>query len=212
MDSTKCIAALFDFDGVVMDTEWQYSEFWNLYGHIYFPGMENVDQQIKGNTLFHILSHSKEMQQRLANHLDEYEKQMQYEYLPGLLQLWQELRERGIKIAIVTSSTNQKMSNVYAKHPELTGLVDKILTADFFTKSKPDPECFLLGAKVFDTVPENCVVFEDSFNGLKAGNAAGMKVVGLSTTNPAEKISHLASIVIPDFSDFTVDSMLDLLK
>ena len=216
MDSTKCIAALFDFDGVVMDTEWQYSEFWNLYGHIYFPGMENVDQQIKGNTLFHIfekyLSHSKEMQQRLANHLDEYEKQMQYEYLPGLLQLWAELRERGIKIAIVTSSTNQKMSNVYAKHPELTGLVDKILTADFFTKSKPDPECFLLGAKVFDTVPENCVVFEDSFNGLKAGNAAGMKVVGLSTTNPAEKIAHLASIVIPDFSDFTVDNMLDLLK
>ena len=65
---------------------------------------------------------------------------------------------------------------------------------------------------MFDTVPENCVVFEDSFNGLKAGNAAGMKVVGLSTTNPAEKIAHLASIVIPDFSDFTVDSMLDLLK
>jgi beta-phosphoglucomutase-like phosphatase (HAD superfamily) len=56
------------------------------------------------------------------------------------------------------------------------------------------------------------VVFEDSFNGLKAGNAAGMKVVGLSTTNPAEKIAHLASIVIPDFSDFTVDNMLDLLK
>lgn len=216
MDSTKCIAALFDFDGVVMDTEWQYSKFWNLYGHIYFPGMENMDQQIKGNTLFHIfekyLSHSPELQKQLAEHLDSYEKEMEYVFLPGLERLWQELRAEGIKIAIVTSSTNQKMSNVYAKHPELPGMVDKILTADCFTKSKPHPECFLLGAEVFDTVPENCVVFEDSFNGLAAGNAAGMKVVGLSTTNPNEAICDKAHVVIPDFENFSVADIKRLLE
>lgn len=216
MNPTKCIAALFDFDGVVMDTEWQYSNFWNLYGHIYFPNMENVDQQIKGNTLFHIfekyLSHSPEMQKQLAEHLDAYEKEMEYKFLPGLERLWQELRANGVKIAIVTSSTNKKMNNVYAKHPELPDMVDKILTADMFTRSKPHPECFLLGAEVFDTVPENCVVFEDSFNGLAAGNAAGMKVVGLSTTNSAESIRDKANIVIPNFVNFTFNDMIDLLK
>ena len=53
------------------------------------------------------------------------------------------------------------MSNVYKAHPELKQSVDRILTAEMFTHSKPDPECFLLGATVFDTVPENCVVIED---------------------------------------------------
>ena len=94
-----------------------------------------------------------------------------------------ELRANGVKIAIVTSSNEMKMNNAYKAHPELKQSVDRILTAEMFTRSKPDPECFLLGATVFDTVPENCVVFEDSFHGLEAGNRAGMTVIGLATTN-----------------------------
>ena len=116
-----------------------------------------------------------------------------------------------MKIAIVTSSNELKMANVYAVHPELKELVDRILTAEMFTRSKPAPDCFLLGAEVFDTVPENCVVFEDSFHGLEAGNAAGMTVVGLSTTNPAEAIRDKCKLVIPDFTSFGYEKMKSLL-
>ena len=57
-----------------------------------------------------------------------------------------------------------------------------------------------------------CVVFEDSFNGLKAGRAAGMKVVGLSTTNAPEQIQDLCDAgVIPDFRDFDVEKLLEML-
>ena len=94
---------------------------------------------------------------------------------------------------------------------ELKNMVDRILTAEMFQKSKPDPDCFLLGAKVFETLPANCVVFEDSFHGIQAGNAAGMPVVGLSTTNPAEAIQNQCARVIPNFTRFTYEEMMNLL-
>ena len=216
MNPTKCLAALFDFDGVVMDTEPQYTEFWNNQGSLYFPDIENFGQKIKGNTLFHIfekyLPNNPEVRERLTADIAAFESQMRYEYVPGLETFMKELREKGVKIAIVTSSDNQKMGNVYRAHPEIHTMVDKILTADSFTYSKPHPECFLLGAELLGTVPENCVVFEDSFNGLAAGNAAGMKVVGLSTTNSAETIQDKADVVIPDFMNFSYEKMMDLLK
>lgn len=216
MNPNKCLAALFDFDGVVMDTEPQYTEFWNQQGSLFFPDIENFGQQIKGNTLFHIfekyLPDAPETRAKLAAEIAAFEKRMRYEYVPGLEAFMEELRAKGVKIAIVTSSDNQKMENVYRSHPEIHTMVDRILTANLFTHSKPHPECFLLGAEVFETVPENCVVFEDSFNGLAAGNAAGMKVVGLSTTNPEDAIRDKADVVIPNFVGFTYEKMLNLLS
>jgi beta-phosphoglucomutase-like phosphatase (HAD superfamily) len=81
-----------------------------------------------------------------------------------------------------------------------------------FAKGKPAPDCYLLGAEVFQIDIKNCVVFEDSFHGLEAGRSAGMKVVGLATTNPKEKIAHLSDIVIEDFTQFDINNMMDLIQ
>ena len=137
---------------------------------------------------------------------------MTFEYIVGVVDFMKDLRAHDVKIAIVTSSNELKMANVYAAHPELKeGLVDRILTAEMFTRSKPAPDCFLLGTEVFGTVPQNCVVFEDSFHGLEAGNAAGMTVVGLSTTNTAEAIKDKCKLSIPDFVGFNYEKMMALL-
>ena len=85
--------------------------------------------------------------------------------------------------------------------------MDAIITADKVTHSKPHPECFLLGAETLGIPIENCVVFEDSFHGIEAGTRAGMKVIGLATTNPASAIEDKASMVIPDFVGFTYEKM-----
>ena len=216
MDKTKTIAALFDFDGVVMDTESQYTIYWNEVGRIYHPEMENFGLLIKGQTLSQIYDRFfKGMdaeRAEITKGLDKFESEMEYEYVPGVVEFMKELRNNGVKIAIVTSSNEKKMSNVYSSHPELKGLVDRILTAEMFTRSKPAPDCFLLGAKVFDTVPENSVVFEDSFHGLQAGKSAGMLVVGLSTTNSKEAIKDKCDVVIPDFSNFTFSDLISLLN
>lgn len=215
MDNTKCIAALFDFDGVVMDTETQYSLFWNKIGKQYFPQIEEFGRIIKGQTLVNIYAKyfagMEKEQQDITARLNQFEKDMAYEYIPGVVEFMKDLRAHGVKMAIVTSSNDLKMANVYKAHPELKELVDRILTAEMFTRSKPAPDCFLLGAEVFGTVPQNCVVFEDSFHGLEAGNAAGMAVVGLCTTNPKEAIADKCKLVIPDFTAFSFEKMKALL-
>lgn len=216
MNSTKCMAALFDFDGVVMDTETQYSMFWDEQGRRYHPELPELGRIIKGQTLAQIYDNyfagMEEVQQKITEELNLFEQNMLYNYIPGVEAFMRELRANGVKIAIVTSSNEMKMSNVYRAHPELKQNVDRILTAEMFTHSKPDPECFLLGAAVFDTVPENCVVFEDSFHGLEAGNRAGMTVVGLATTNTEEQIRDKASIVIQDFNGFGFEKMKNIMR
>lgn len=207
MDHTKCVAALFDFDGVVVDTEPQYTIFWDEQGRKYLSE-EDFGRSIKGQTLGQIFgghfAGMDDIQQQIVSDLNEYEKHMRFDFMPGVVDFMKALKEKGIKMAIVTSSNDLKMANVYREHPELTSMVDRILTSDLFTRSKPDPECFLMGAKVFDTVVDNCVVFEDSFHGLEAARRAGMKIVGLCTTNPREAISDKANVVIDDFTNFTI--------
>lgn len=216
MNSTKCIAALFDFDGVVVDTETQYSVFWNEQGRKYHPELPEFGRMIKGQTLTQIydkyFAGMEDVQHEITEELNAFEQNMSFDYIPGVESFMKELRANGVKIAIVTSSNEKKMSNAYKAHPELKERVDRILTAEMFTHSKPHPECFLLGAEVFDTVPENCVVFEDSFHGLEAGNRAGMTVVGLATTNPAEEIRDKANAVIQDFNGFSFEKMKNIMR
>ena len=216
MDKTKCIAALFDFDGVVMDTETQYTVYWDEVGRQYHPELPHFGALIKGQTLTQIydkhFAGMTEEQSKITARLNRFEREMTFEYIAGVVDFMKDLRAHGVKIAIVTSSNELKMANVYAAHPELKeGLVDRILTAEMFTRSKPAPDCFLLGAEVFGTLPQNCVVFEDSFHGLEAGNAAGMTVVGLSTTNTAEAIKDKCKLSIPDFVGFNYEKMMALL-
>ena len=211
MNSGKTIAALFDFDGVVMDTESQYSVFWNEQGREYLD-TKDFGRIIKGQTLTQIFdkyfADKKDVQEIIENKLEDFEKNMSYEYLPGVFQFITELRGKGVKIALVTSSNEKKMANVYHIHPEITDLFDKILTAEHFTKSKPNPECFLLGMKLFGATPNHSYVFEDSFHGLKAGMDSGATVIGLATTNPQEAISGKAHHVINDFTDMTYDKLI----
>lgn len=216
MNIEKPIAALFDFDGVVMDTESQYTLFWDEKGKEHHPEIPDFGHHIKGQTLTQLYEkyflYPEELQPQITKELNEFETHMNFEYIPGVVDFMKELRSRGVKIAIVTSSNDKKMANAYRAHPELPDLVDRILTADMFTHSKPHPECFLMGAEVLEAPIENCIVFEDSFHGLEAGNRAGMKVVGLSTTNPASAINDKASVVIPDFVGFSYEKMIAILQ
>lgn len=210
------IAVLFDFDGVVMDTETQYSIFWGELGKEYHPEIESFERVIKGQTMGQIFDgHFKGMdsvQELIMRKLDKFENEMEYNYIPGVLDFISDLRANGVKIAVVTSSSLVKMEKVYRVHPELLTIFDVILTANMFKESKPNPECFLLGAEMLGALPANSFVFEDSFHGLKAGNAAKMNVIGLATTNSAEAICDKAHLVIDDFINFTFEQMMSVQK
>lgn len=209
----RTIAALFDFDGVIMDTEAQYTLFWNEQGSVYL-GENNFGYGIKGQTLTQIYNKyflgKEAIQQEITDKLDEFEKHMYYEYIPGVKDFIIDMKRNCAKIAIVTSSNEKKMKNVYHAHPELKELVDCILTSEMFIKSKPSPDCFLAAMKLLDISPENTYVFEDSFHGLQAGIASGATVIGLATTNSRDDIKGKAHFVIDDFVEMTYDKLLAL--
>ena len=197
-------AAFFDLDGVVFDTEPQYTVFWGAQCREFHPEHPGLEHEIKGQTLVQIYDAwfsgpLAEKQALITQRLDDYERQMSYDYLPGFEAFVCALRQKGVKTAVVTSSNRPKMEAVYKSHPEFKQLFDAILTSEDFSASKPAPDCYLKAAERFGTLPVECVVFEDSFNGLKAGRAAGMYVVGLATTNPKEAISPLCDRVVSDF-------------
>lgn len=203
MTKSSLRAALFDLDGVVFDTESQYSIFWGEQCRLYHPDKPGLENKIKGQTLVQIFDNyfpgMTEEQAEIVRRLDNFERNMEFEYVAGFQDFITDLRTNGIKTAVVTSSNQMKMNSVYAARPEFKSYFDAILTSEDFACSKPDPDCYIKGAAVFGAQRNECVVFEDSFNGLKAGRAAGMTVVGLSTTNSAEAIKQYADYVLPDF-------------
>lgn len=214
MEAKETLAVLFDFDGVIMDTETQYTIFWDEQGWKYL-NREHYGKSIKGQTLKQIYEKDfpgmTDIQKEISRDLGNFEEAMSYEYIPGIENFIADLRANGVKMAVVTSSTIEKMKNVYRTHPEFAGLFDEILTAERFTRSKPDPDCFLLGMKVFGSKPERTFVFEDSFHGLQAGRASGAITIGLATTNSREAIAGKANHVIDDFTGMTYEHLLTLL-
>ena len=205
-------AALFDLDGVVFDTEPQYTEFWGSQCRLYHPERPGLEQEIKGSTLTQIydrwFSGDLESEQPvITRRLDAFEAQMRYEYIAGFEQLIADLHAHCVKTAVVTSSNQPKMESVYRAQPQFKQLFDAILTSEDFEYSKPHPDCYLKAAARFNAEPSECIVFEDSFNGLKSGRAAGMKVVGLATTNPADSIAPLSDIQITDYQHTTYQSL-----
>ena len=201
-------AALFDLDGVVFDTEPQYTVFWGQICREYHPDIPDLEYKIKGQTLTQIydrfFSGQDEEQKVITQRLNEFELNMKFNYVEGFEEFIHSLRQKGVKTAVVTSSNREKMESVYRQRPEFKSLFDAILTSEDFEESKPSPDCYLKGAARFGVKPEDCVVFEDSFNGLKSGRASGAYVVGLATTNPPEAIAPYADQVINDFTQFTI--------
>ena len=200
-------AALFDLDGVVFNTEPQYTEFWGAQCREFHPEHPGLEHEIKGQTLVQIfdrhfsgdLAYSQEI---ITNRLNDFEQTMRFDFVEGFEDFVSRLRSRGVKTAVVTSSNIAKMQSVYQSRSEFRQMFDAILTSEDFERSKPDPDCYLKAAERLGAEIDECIVFEDSFNGLKSGRAAGMKVVGLATTNSAESIAPYSDVIISNYNNF----------
>ena len=206
-------AALFDLDGVVLDTEDQYTGFWKEQGLLYYPDIKDFAQRIKGMTLTQVFEQyfatDTQAQKQIVDALNAFEADMHYEYIPGFERFVTGLSKQNVLTAVVTSSNLQKMSNVYRSRPELKNYFDAILTSEDFEYSKPNPDCYLKAAKRFGLCPDDCIGFEDSVNGLKSLQSAHIFTVALTTSNPREIVEKYSQLVI---NDFTQISPLQALK
>ena len=201
-------ACLFDLDGVVFNTEPLYTLFWHDMGRKYCPQIADFEYVIKGQTLVQIfdryLPSEEEKQQKITQSLNDYEKNMPYDYVDGFENFIKDIQSKGIKTAIVTSSNLAKMENVYARHSEFKKYFNAILTSEDFSESKPSPDCFLKAAERLGVSTKDSVIFEDSAAGLRSGTASGARVIGLATTLPVDEIKVFTREVICDYKGFTL--------
>lgn len=207
--------ALFDLDGTLIDSEPQYSVFWNKMQKRFYPDIPDFADRIKGTTLTDILDRyfrDEPLRHEMTERVQQWEQSMHYDFFQGAREFVCDIRRQGVKCAVVTSSNDIKMGSVRRCIPDFDLLFDKVLTAEMFPKSKPDPSCFLLGAEVFGEAIDHCVVFEDAVNGLKAGLNSGMLTIGFITTNPEETVRALSDVAVHSFSELSYQRVCDLLE
>lgn len=200
------IAALFDLDGVLIDSESIYTVFWNRMNELFPTGIDNFSYVIKGTTLPQILDRyfpDPKVQAELRVYLKKQEAEMVYRIFPGVERFLKTLKEKGIPTAIVTSSNDAKMKVLFDSLPGFRDYFDVVVTDTDVTRSKPDPQGYMLAAERLGVPSEHCVVFEDSRAGLEAGRRAGGKVVAVATTLTHEDIAGCGDIVIDSFEELT---------
>jgi HAD superfamily hydrolase (TIGR01509 family) len=213
MTKYKC-GVLFDLDGVLLDSEGQYSIFWKSMDEMYPTGIDNFAAFIKGFHLKRILGYFADdnVREQVLGKLMDFEKNMRFVFFPGALEFVGQLREVGIPVVIVTSSDKTKMRSLATQHPEFPTLFDHIITGDMVTKAKPDPECFLKGAQMIGLDIADCIVFEDSRNGLIAARDSGARVIGLTTTMSPDDVGPLCDMTIGAVNELSVEQMLNCPK
>lgn len=206
---------LFDLDGVLIDSETEYSRMWAQVNREYPSGIPSLEIVIKGCTLDKILADhypDPDVQKKVVSRLYELERKMKYTYLPGAESLLASLKKEGHPIALVTSSNEVKMAHLHEELPELRSVFNFVVTADLISKSKPDPEGYLLAANKLCVDIRNCVVFEDSLQGVKAGRNAGAYVIGLSGTLRPETLAPYADVVVDSLEKLNLSDLINLLE
>lgn len=187
----KYKAVIFDLDGVIVCTDECHYKGWKKLADeegIYFD--REINQRLRGVSRMESLEivlekankaftaeEKAEMAERKNNFYREYIKDLTpADVLPGVMDFCEKLRAQGVKLAIGSSSKN---TPAILKGIGLDTYFDAVADGNQITKSKPDPEVFLLAAKLVGINPADCMVVEDAEAGVEAALAGGMDVLGL---------------------------------
>jgi len=211
-------ACIFDLDGVIVDTaHYHYLAWRRLANELGFDLSIADNEKLKGVSRMHSLDiilelngvslsdHDKEILANKKNgwFVDYLERMAPDEIFPGVKVLLNELRRRGVRIALASSSKNAKtVIQLLRIQNEFDVIVDGTMTVN----SKPDPEIFLLAAKKLGLDPKDCLVFEDAEAGVEAALAAGMRCIGVGSPDQLGK----ATKVITTTGDFQPEELATL--
>lgn len=212
-------AVLFDLDGVLVSTDEYHYRSWvkiaseegfDFFDHTFndqFRGVGRLEC-VEILTRASGKSYSLQEKQGIADRKNKYFAESLSavtpdELLPGALATLQELKRRGIKVAVASNSRNAKP---IIRQTNIEHLLDTIVDGYQIEKSKPDPEGFLLAARNVGVAPSKCLVVEDAVTGIEAAKRAGMKALGIGTP---ERLPN-AAIVVADLSAISVDQLLSL--
>jgi beta-phosphoglucomutase len=216
----KNFTAIFDMDGTLVDnTPYHFKSWKELFKkhHLGELSLDTYKKEISGVPIIETLrrlfgdKYDEAGLQELLNEKETYYREIYAPYLKpvnGLENFLTALKNAGIKMAIASSATVADIDFILNKIP-IRDDFESIIDGSQVSKGKPNPQIFLKAAESLNAKPEDCVVFEDSIAGIKSGNAAGMKVVGITTGHPAAALQP-SSLVIDDYSTLTVQQLAAL--
>ncbi|PWN58340.1 HAD family hydrolase [Chryseobacterium viscerum] len=206
-------AIIFDMDGVLINTEPQYENFWRTAAKKYNVYFEDFEKQIRGMTVKRLFEAQfrdigEVEKKNLLKEFKACEDEMSFPEISGISALLSHLKESKIKLGLVTSSDLEKLTRVITQK-NLDLYFDVMITANDVVDGKPSPECYLKAADKLGVEPVNCIVFEDSFAGISAAKSAGMVVVGVSSSHSKSELMSECNNVVGDFQRIGLKEIID---
>ncbi|MBI2574687.1 HAD family phosphatase [Candidatus Woesearchaeota archaeon] len=211
-------AVIFDLDGVLIDSEELHRKTWNKalekygvelskgdFSNNYF-GKRGVDI-IMGLKQKYGIRVSKEEIPKMVRDKNTYFRQEfgKEQIMPGSEILARNLKRKGYKIALGTSTTKENV-DFFRTVLKAFQYFDDVVCADDVSKGKPDPEMFIKAAQKLKVAASDCVVIEDAPHGIEAAKRAGMKCIAVATTHKPSELAN-ADMIVKDLSQLTVEKI-----
>lgn len=202
---------IFDLDGVLLSTDEYHFLAWKVIANkLNIPFDKNINNNLRGlsrmDSLNAILSYSnkeysKEEKENFANEKNEIYKTYLEKMSPNDVSIdvkntLEELKKRGYKLAIGSSSKNTKL---ILEKTDLSKYFDVVSDGNNITKSKPDPEVFLKAAEYLSLKQDECVIVDDAYAGIDAGFNGNFKTIGIGFASTYER------------TDYPIKSLKDIL-
>ena len=201
-------AFIFDLDGVIVDTaKYHFLAWQKIASKLGIEFTPEHNEELKGVSRVRSLdiilklgniqasqeNKNKWLTQKNEDYLSYIENMDETEILPGVVTILEFIKEKKQLIALGSASKNARpiLEKVKILH-----LFDAIVDGNDVTNAKPDPEVFLIAAKLLNTINENSIVFEDSVAGIQAANIANMTSVGIGDEIILQEAKY-------NFKDFT---------
>ncbi len=210
---------IFDMDGVIVDTEPVHN--YAYYQHFKLLGIEvseemfatftgnstkNVFEKIKDH--FGIIEETTTLVEKKRSLFNAaFDTKEDLFLLEGVENLIKQLHKNSIQLILASSSSKVTISRVFNRF-NLHPFFSHIVSGEDFPQSKPNPAIFLEAVRLSNSKKENCIVIEDSTNGIKAAHAAGIFCVGYRSVNSKKQDYSLANVVIDNFEELDFTTIL----
>ncbi len=206
--------AIFDMDGVIVDTVPIHFKAWKKmfteYGkkftfQDYKEKVDGIPRTDGGRAILTDLSIKELIKatDKKQKYFLEYLKKEKIPVFRTTIKLIKELKSKGIKIVVISSSKN---SPYILKRTGIIKLLDTEVNGNDITKGKPHPQIFLMAAQKMGLKPENCVVFEDAILGVKAAKRAKMLCIGIDRHNDPQRLKE-ADLVVTDLKEINYNKL-----
>ena len=220
--SSDSLLAIFDHDGVLVDTLAFHQQAWVDMGKE--TGLDLTDEFIHKTfgmtnaSIFQLLKGDDITAEEMQTYSDIKEERYRgaatgnIGLMEGVRELLDGLTGRGVRLAIGSSGVRPNLE-LTVRECGLEGRFAAIASVEDITRGKPDPQVFLVAARKCEIDPARSLVFEDAPVGIQAAKAAGMYAVGLTTSHPAQAMWDAgADEVVEDLRGFDVQALLERVR